>query len=74
MENTERNEALRKLWDSLTDEQKEKARACKTADELNELAGREKIELPDDMLEAVSGGGVFIPPSSGKKTVPHCGI
>jgi hypothetical protein len=48
---------LNELWDSLTDEQKAKVKECKTADGLVELAGREMIELPDEMLDAVSGGG-----------------
>ncbi len=74
MENEKLNATLEELWDSLTDEQKEKARACKTVEELAELAGEEKIELPDDILEAVSFGGVFIPPSSGEKYVSRCGI
>ncbi len=50
------NAALEGIYDSLTDEQKEKAKACKTFDELTELAGREGIELPDEALDAVSGG------------------
>ncbi len=52
-------EPLRGIWDSLTDEQKEKAKACKTLDELTELAGREGIELPDEVLDAIAGGYVF---------------
>jgi hypothetical protein len=47
---------LKGLWDSLTDDQKEKVKECKTIDELVELAGREMIELPDELLDAVSGG------------------
>ena len=49
-------EALQGIWDSLTDEQKEKAKACKTMDELTVLAGKEGIELPDELLDAVAGG------------------
>ncbi len=48
--------ALKGIWDSLTDEQKEKAKACKTMDELTALAGKEGIELPDELLDAVAGG------------------
>ena len=44
------------IWDSLTDEQKEKAAACKTMEELAALAGKEGIELPDEALDAISGG------------------
>ena len=43
-------------FENLTPEQREKARACKTADELIELAKSEGAELTDDQLEAVSGG------------------
>ncbi len=43
------NETLKGLWDSLTEEQKEKAKACKTMDELTALAGSMGVELPDEM-------------------------
>ncbi|MBE7008007.1 MAG: hypothetical protein E7422_02480 [Ruminococcaceae bacterium] len=49
-------EALKGIWDSLTDEQKEKAKACKSMDELTALAGKEGVELPDEALDMVSGG------------------
>ena len=48
--------ALKGIWDSLTDEQKEKAKACKTLDELTALAGKEGVELPDELLDAFAGG------------------
>lgn len=50
------NAALKGIYDSLTDEQKERAKACKTMDELAALAGKDGIELPDEVLDAVSGG------------------
>ena len=50
-------EALKGIYDSLTDEQKEKTKACKTMDEMMALAGEWGIELPDDVLDAVAGGG-----------------
>ena len=56
MENGMTPELIRKIADSLTDEQKEKAKACKSAEELLALVGKESIELPDEMLNAVSGG------------------
>ena len=56
MESKKTAELLKSIWENLTDEQKEKAKACKTADELIKLAGEEGIELPDEALEAVSGG------------------
>ena len=50
------NAALKGIYDSLTDEQKAKAKACKTMDELMALAGKEGIELPDEILDVVAGG------------------
>ena len=43
----------------LTDEQKAKARACATTDELVELARQEGIDLTDEQLQAISGGDVM---------------
>ncbi len=59
MENEKLNELLKNVWDSLTDEQKEKAKACKTPDELLKLAGEEGIELPDEALDAAAGGYIY---------------
>ena len=58
MDNEKLNELLVNVWDSLTDEQKAKAKACKTSDELLKLAGEEGIELPDEVLDAVAGGAL----------------
>ena len=58
MDNEKLNELLVNVWDSLTDEQKEKAKECKTADELLKFAGEEGIELPDEVLDAVAGGAL----------------
>ena len=58
MEDKKTAELLKGIWDSLTEEQKEKAKACKTADELVKLAASEGIELPDELLDAVAGGVV----------------
>ena len=52
----ELNKALAGIWDSLTDEQKKKAKACENMDELTALAASAGVELPDEMLDAVSGG------------------
>ena len=49
-------EMIRGIYEKMTDEQKEKARACKTMDELMKLAGEWGLELPDELLDAVSGG------------------
>lgn len=52
-------QVLIELWDSLTDEQKEKAKACTSFEELVECAGEEGIELPLEMLDGVAGGYTF---------------
>ena len=48
----------------LTPEQVEKARACKSSDELIELAKEEGVELSDEQLEAIAGGDSWAPCSS----------
>ena len=54
------NAALKGIYDSLTDEQKEKAKQCKTMDELTAFAAREGVELPNEVLDAVAGGGPML--------------
>jgi hypothetical protein len=66
----ELNKALEGMWDSLTDEQKIKAKECKSMDELMLLAGKFGVELPDEMLTCVAGGATRdLPPF----TCPYCG-
>lgn len=43
-------------FDSLTEEQQAKALACKTPEELFELARDEGVELNEDDLDAINGG------------------
>ena len=43
-------------YKDLTPEQKEKARACKTPEEMLALAQEEGYDLTDDELEGVAGG------------------
>ena len=43
-------------YEDLTPEQQEKAKACKSIDELIELAKTEGVELSDEQVEAISGG------------------
>ena len=43
-------------FEDLTPEQKEKARACKSVEELIELAKSEGGTLSDEELDAISGG------------------
>ena len=42
----------------LTEEQIAKARKCKNSDELLALAAAEEVELTDEQLRTISGGGV----------------
>lgn len=44
----------------LTPEQQEKARACKSAEELAELAKAEGVELSEEQLEAMAAGGNWL--------------
>ena len=52
----------------LSPELQEKARQCKTDEELIQLAADEGLELPMDALEAVAGGC-----TKKKLTCPKCG-
>ena len=60
MENHDMQQKLKSIFESLTDEQKEKVKACTSAEELVKFAGEEGIELPDDVLEEISGGKLGI--------------
>ena len=46
-------------FEDLTPEQQEKARACKTPEELMALAKEEGVELSGEQIEAISGGYVW---------------
>ena len=46
-------------FEDLTPEQMEKAKACKTTEELIELAGMEGVDLADEQLRAISGGSWY---------------
>ena len=56
MDEKKMEEAMKGVFDKLTDEQKEQAKSCKTMDELMKLAGEWGIELPDELADAVAGG------------------
>lgn len=58
-------------FENLTEEQKAKARECKTAEELIELAKEEGVKLTEDQLEAVSGGFLFWGDSEETDTCPN---
>lgn len=49
-------EALKKIYDKLTDEQKEKWESCKTEDEFMAFLGEIGAELPDELVDHVAGG------------------
>ena len=48
---------LKTIYDSPTDELKEKANACKTKEDQIAFADEKGIELTDEALDAVAGGG-----------------
>ena len=58
-------------------ELQDKLKSVKTADELIELAKEEGVELTDEQVERISGGGLWNHPSScpacGKGTIYHYG-
>ena len=60
------------LLKGLTNEQIKKAKNCKNAEELLALAKEEGIELNDDQLMAVSGGGC-VETSLNLGVCPNCG-
>ena len=49
----------KELFKGLTEEQVAKAKTCKSQEEMLSLAKAEGVELSDEQLEAVSGGGCF---------------
>ena len=51
------NENIEKYIEGLSPELQEKARACKTKEELNAFIAENDLELPEEALEMVSGGG-----------------
>ena len=51
-------------FDDLTDEQKAKVMACKSADELIALAEAEGVELSDEQLQSIAGGDSFWCPTA----------
>ena len=52
----------------------EKAKQCKSTDELLALIQEEKVELPDEALEAIAGGKGHSGKSCGKSIkCPKCG-
>ena len=51
-------------YNDLTDEQKAKVKACKTVEELVELAKAEGVELTDEQFNSIAGGDSFWCPTA----------
>ena len=62
------NEKFEEYIKDLSPELQEKARACKTKNELLELAADEDMEIPMDALEGVAGGC-----GDEQLSCPYCG-
>ena len=56
MENENLREQMAEILNGFTEEQKEKAKACKTPEELMAFLGKLGAALPDELLDAVAGG------------------
>ena len=50
----------KEFYESLSDDLKAKVANCKTGEELVALAEKEGIELTDEQLDAISGGGGWL--------------
>ena len=50
------NEKLEKYLQQLSPELQQKAKECKTQEELNEFVADNDLELPDEVLDMVAGG------------------
>lgn len=57
MENKNLHKQMAELMNGLTGEQKEKAKNCKSVDELASLMSEFGVALPDELLDTVAGGG-----------------
>ena len=60
----------KELLKGLTEEQIAKIKACNNSEELFELAKDEGIELTDEQLNVISGGGLIC---STENNCPQCG-
>ena len=58
------------LLKGLTEEQIAKIKACNSSEELLELAKAEGVELSEEQLNAISGGGLIC---STENNCPQCG-
>ena len=53
-------DAVKDIWNSLSDEQKEKAKACKDEKELFAVLKENSAALPDEALDNVAGGAYYV--------------
>lgn len=53
----EGKESLKRLFDQMSDEQKEKFNSCKNMDEVMKLANEENYELSEEQLDFLASGG-----------------
>ena len=60
------NISIEEYIKDLSPELQEKARACRTTDELIKLAEENKVPIPDKALEAIAGGGYKECPKGGE--------
>ncbi len=65
-----RDSVKKELLKGLSEEQVAKVKACKSHEELLALAKKEGIELTDEQLETISGGGLCT--SAPAFTCPKC--
>ena len=49
------------LYDSLTEQQKQKLESCRSREEMADFLLAEGIELTDELLESVAGGYLWFP-------------
>ena len=72
--NKERGLAMKEeLLKGLTEEQMAKVKACKSQEEMLALAKEEGIDLTEEQLEAISGGGTCTRPTAQPAYCEKCG-
>ena len=60
MDNEKMTELMIGVCKSLTDEQKEKVKSCKNVNELAKCLGEMGVPLPNELMDAVSGGAEMV--------------
>ncbi len=54
-------ESLKRIYEQLSEEQKEKFRNCNNMDEVMKLANEENFEISEDQLDFLAGGDACCP-------------